>query len=71
VPTTKGIAVVGIVPGSNASPPKTNGLNLFAGPYPQPVAPGAVGGGLPAVDVYGPYPLLLDSEVRRLGAYNN
>jgi hypothetical protein len=71
VPTTKGIAVVGLVPGSDASPPQVNGNNIFAGPYPEPIAPGAAGGGLNAVDLYDPYPLLLDSEIRRLGAYNN
>lgn len=71
VPTTKGIAVVGVVPGSNFSPPQINGNNIFAGPYSEPIAPGAAGGGLPVVDPFDPYPLLLDSEIRRAGAYRN
>jgi hypothetical protein len=57
VPTVAGVAVIGVVPGSNASPPVRRGLNVFAGPYPHPVAPGP--GSIPAVNPDDPYPLML------------
>jgi hypothetical protein len=81
VPTVAGIAVVGIAPGSNASQPiirgsertlHANGLVGFAGPYPEPIAPGGVDATLPPVDTaHPPYPLMLDTELQRLGAYRN
>jgi len=72
VPTTVGIVVIGHEPGSlNASPPRTSGMNIFAGPYTQPVAPGALGGGVQPIDKDNPYPLLLDSTLQRYGLYRN
>lgn len=73
VPTSKGIDVIGLpsVRGGQASPPRIQGNNLFAGPYAEPIAPGSVGGGVPLVDLYDPFPLRVDSEIRRQGAYNN
>lgn len=73
VPTSKGIDVIGLpaTRGGQASPARIRGSNVFAGPYPEPMAPGAIGGGLPLVDLYDPLPLQVDSQLRRQGAYNN
>jgi hypothetical protein len=68
-PTGSGIVVIAVRPGSNASPPKTQGNEIFAGPYPQPMAPNA--GSLPRVDPAAPYPLMLDKELQKLGQYRD
>ncbi|MGH7859822.1 MAG: PQQ-binding-like beta-propeller repeat protein, partial [Candidatus Binatia bacterium] len=69
VPTTEGIAVVAVVPGSNASPPIRRGNEIFAGPYPHPMSPALAT--LPPVDPDHPYPLLLDKEIERLQSYRD
>lgn len=57
VPTVKGLAIARVVPGSNASAPVRRGLNVFAGPYPEPLAPGGLGS-YPAANPEDPYPLM-------------
>lgn len=57
VPTVKGVAIARVVPNSNASPPVRRGLNVFAGPYPEPVSPGPTA--LVLVNPDDPYPLML------------
>jgi hypothetical protein len=58
IPTVAGVAIAKVVPGSNASLPVRRGLNVFAGPYPAPVAPGAEPG-MPSASADDPYPLML------------
>jgi hypothetical protein len=41
VPMMNGVAMIEVVPGSNASPPVARGNDIFAGPYPAPVSPTA------------------------------
>ena len=67
VPTTQGIAVVAVRHGSNASLPRVQGNEIFAGPYPHPMAPAP--GSLPVVDPEQPYPLLLDRTIEQLQKY--
>ena len=60
VPIVGGVAEVAVVEGSNASPPRRYDLNVFAGPYPSPIAPGGVDGA-PTVNPDDPYPLMLEN----------
>jgi outer membrane protein assembly factor BamB len=71
LPTIGGVVELGVVPGSNQSPPLKQGSEVFAGPYPQPVAPGAETVGplhptapYPFTDEH-PYPLMIDKPVVR------
>jgi outer membrane protein assembly factor BamB len=69
VPTIGGVVVLGVVRGSKASPPRTNGRELFAGPYPHPIAPAPVAS--PYVDEGTPYPMMVDKYVRCQTEYRN
>jgi outer membrane protein assembly factor BamB len=58
IPTIQGVAIAEVVDGSNGAAPVPHGNNIFLGPYPLPIAPGA----LAHIDPTDPYPLMLDPE---------